>query len=62
MNHIQKLQEEVKYLTKQKAICSDEVTDLMVYLTSSKFHEDTTVQVGDVLRRLETLRIYTIEG
>jgi len=31
----------------------DKVRDLKAYLLSSKFHKDTTVQVDDVLRRLE---------
>jgi hypothetical protein len=30
--------------------------DLISYLSSSTFHEDPTVQVADVLRRLQPLR------
>ena len=55
-----------KYLKEQVAISNmkqtsldyidDQVLDLVVYLQSSKFNEDTTVQVADVLRRLEGVR------
>lgn len=33
-----------------------ELDELRTYLMSPKFHEDTTVQVADVLARLEQLR------
>jgi hypothetical protein len=32
------------------------VQELKTYLTSSKFHSDSTVQASDVLRRLEEIR------
>ena len=41
--------------TVQQAI-RDEVAALMTYLTSDKFRVDTTVQVQDILNRLEMLR------
>jgi hypothetical protein len=31
-------------------------TELAVYLTSPKFHDDPTVQVADVLRRIQSLQ------
>lgn len=33
------------------------LTELRTYLLSSKFHRDSTVQVTDVLRRLEEVRL-----
>ena len=39
-----------------------EVTELRVYLESSKFWEDTTVQVGDVQNRIMGLRHLLMEG
>lgn len=34
-----------------------ELNELRVYLTSPKFYQDTTVQVADVLRRLEAAEV-----
>lgn len=45
---IDKLVEDSEQLQKVKEV----LEDLRVYLTSSKFHKDTTVQVSDVLNRL----------
>jgi hypothetical protein len=57
MNHIHKLQREVRALIVEKSALLVSIHDLAVYLQSSKFnsgHElDGYVQVGDVLRRLE---------
>lgn len=35
----------------------DDLNDVKAYLLSAKFHKDTTVQVADVLRRLEEVRL-----
>jgi len=35
----------------------DDLNELKAYLLSDKFHNDTTVQVSDVLRRLEEVRL-----
>lgn len=62
VNYIKQLQ-----LDKQEALdclakAQLEVTELRVYLESSKFWEDTTVQVGDVQNRIMGLRHLLMEG
>ena len=56
MNYIKKLQETVKMKQSSLMYIDDQVLDLIIYLQSSKFNEDTTVQVADVLRRLQGVR------
>jgi hypothetical protein len=56
MNYIKKLEEENSALKDAAYLSMIELTDLYVYLTSSKFYDDTTVQVSDVMRRTEQLR------
>jgi len=56
MNYINQLQEQIKTLKAEKEEAANRLDDLRIYLASEKFHNDTTVQVGDVLRRLP--RIY----
>lgn len=56
MNYIHKLQGQVKALRADKAQAQDVLTDLVSYLTSPKFHQDTTVQVNDVLTRIQDAR------
>lgn len=56
MNYIKQLQAKIAELKSEKEEAANRLDDLRVYLSSEKFHNDTTVQVGDVLRRLP--RIY----
>ena len=45
------------------AKADDALDDLRSYLLSDKFHGDSTVQVSDVLHRLEAVKLYsTIEA
>jgi len=41
------------------AKADDDINDLRAYLLSDKFHADPTVQVSDVLRRLEGVKLYS---
>lgn len=52
MNYIKQLEARVEELNLQRAVAWEKVAELKQYLGSSKFHNDTTVQVADVLRRL----------
>ncbi len=52
-NYIQTLQQDRERLTDEKRAALAQITALKVYLTSAKFHKDTTVQVSDVLDWLE---------
>lgn len=56
MNYIQKLQSQREQLIDEKREALDLLQDLRIYLSSDKFANDTTVQVRDVLNRLEPLR------
>lgn len=53
MNYIKKLEAKVELATVRQETIQVEITELKRYLTSSKFHQDTTVQVSDVLARLQ---------
>jgi len=52
MNYIKQLQADVIRLKAQVEDANDAVVDLRSYLFSDKFSNDTTVQVTDVLNRL----------
>ena len=52
-NYILSLQERVKELEAQITQADAGVTDLYMYLQSPKFWNDTTVQVGDVMYRMD---------
>lgn len=56
MNYIKQLQSENTELKQNLANAREELISLEVYLTSAKFHQDTTVQTTDVLRRLANLK------
>ena len=60
MNYIHQLQERVAELEADRKAAHEAVVELLVYLESSKFHVDTTVQVGDVFLRLEPIRTATM--
>lgn len=53
MNYIKRLELENQALRQEKQEASNMVKDLQMYLTSSKFHQDTTVQVQDVMNRIQ---------
>ena len=42
-------------LQDDKVATMEAIRDLKIYLQSSKFHQDTTVQVQDVLTRLDVI-------
>ena len=50
------LQEEVKMKDTSLDYIDEKMLELIVYLQSPKFYDDPTVQVADVLRRLEPMR------
>ena len=52
----EKIHDQVKTLKERISKANDEYKDLERYLSSSKFHTDTTVLVSDVLRRLAQLK------
>lgn len=52
-NYIQTLQDRNRRLESELASIKQGLTDLRVYLSSSKFQVDTTVQVSDIFLRLE---------
>jgi hypothetical protein len=56
MNYIKKLEVATAAHTEQVMDARDCLENFRAYLQSSKFHEDTTIQVQDVLNRLESLR------
>ena len=62
MNHIERLTRDNSELIAKTQQASTELTDLYVYLTSSKFYEDPTVQVSDVMRRTDQLRSILLQA
>ena len=57
MNYIKRLEREVDELSDDKREARQELDELWRYLQSSKFHDDPTVQVADVMHRLMNLRL-----
>jgi hypothetical protein len=55
MNYISKLQEANKQLQSDMDYVTTWMINLERYMLSSKFHEDPTVQTGDILLRLNEL-------
>lgn len=53
MNYIAKLQSQVAERDADTAAYDATLRDLRVYLMSDKFHNDPTVQVRDVLHRID---------
>lgn len=64
MNYIKRLEKENATFRRMIAAVEAELMDVRRYLTSPKFHEDPTVQVRDVLARLEnvTRAAYEAQG
>jgi hypothetical protein len=56
MNYIKKLEVATAAHTEQVMDARDSLENFRAYLQSSKFHTDPTIQVQDVLNRLECLR------
>lgn len=56
MNHIHRLQADVNEGRTETTALYCGLQDLETYLTSSKFIEDPTVQVADVLRRIHKIK------
>ena len=56
MNYIKRLQAEAETMQYLRGEADEALTELLVHLGTSKFWEDTTIQVGDVQRRLEPIR------
>lgn len=57
-----KLHEQVKSLKKENESLKDGIHLLQVYLQSSKFSQDTTVQVKDVLNRMSEVVNMALEA
>ena len=55
-NYIHQLQMAVRFEHDRIIEAHNQLNELISYLYSSKFHNDTTVQVADVLRRLDPVR------
>lgn len=60
-NYIHRLQAEVAREKRTVAALEQGLRDLRSYLMSPKFHQDTTVQVDDVLRRMAELESYATD-
>ena len=56
MNYIKKLQLDNRRAAAELKALEDGMTALRVYLSSPKFHEDTTVQVSDIFLRLDEMK------
>lgn len=54
-SYIEKLQEENLERARKIESALLSVNEIRAYLLSSKFHEDTTVQVRDILLRLDNV-------
>lgn len=55
MNYIQKIQTENVELRESSRDCMERINLFRAHLLSSKFHNDPTIQTGDVLRWLENI-------
>jgi predicted RNase H-like nuclease (RuvC/YqgF family) len=53
MNYIQNLKMQIEEKDKEISELKEKIHSLKIYLSSSKFKEDTTVQVQDIFNRLE---------
>lgn len=57
MNYIKRLEAENAEKQTQLDELNAQIVDFMTHLQSSKFHTDTTIQVGDVFARLREMRM-----
>lgn len=53
VNYIKRLELENQALRQEKQEAANMIKDLQRYLVSPKFHQDTTVQVQDVMNRIQ---------
>lgn len=60
-NYIKDLQADLGTIKQALDVYDGEVDELVRYLTSPKFHEDTTVQVQDVLNRISAARTAVVD-
>lgn len=59
-NHITNLQNKNAALEKQLKDINHEISLFMVYLNSTKFHKETTIQAEEVYIRMRELRMMTL--
>ena len=52
MNHIKRQENTIKTQAAEIVGLRASITDLLIYLSSPKFHQDPTVQVADVFLRI----------
>ena len=62
MNYIKQLEFNNRALRRTVVSALEEITDLRVYLESSKFYDDPTVQTKDVENRILPLRMLLLEA
>ena len=62
MNYIKQLEFNNRALRRTVVSAMEEITDLRVYLESSKFYDDPTVQTKDVENRILPLRMLLLEA
>jgi hypothetical protein len=62
MNYIKKLELDNRRRAKVIDAMESELGDLRRYLTSAKFHEDPTVQVQDVLNRMDNVLFAAVDA
>tara|TARA_R110000744_G_scaffold271950_1_gene384976 strand:+ start:21184 stop:21381 length:198 start_codon:yes stop_codon:yes gene_type:complete len=60
MNYIDRLQGQVAELRADHAEANECIIHLLAYLSSSKFHDDPTVQVADIVSRIAPARLATM--
>jgi len=57
MNYIRRLQRATRQQGAVAREVEDDITGFMAHLQSPKFHQDTTIQVNDVFKFLQDLRM-----
>ena len=62
MNYIKQLEFNNRALRRTVVSALEEIGDLRVYLESSKFYDDPTVQTKDVENRILPLRMLLLEA
>jgi len=62
VNYIKQLEFNNRALRRTVVSAMEEITDLRVYLESSKFYDDPTVQTKDVENRILPLRMLLLEA
>lgn len=61
MNYIKRMQAEKRADAAELTGLQCGLSDLIQYLSSSKFYEDTTVQTADVIRRIAEFRAHAYD-